>query len=283
VLTHPPLRGLSTQVTASVAAERAAAVAVLGNGGVRPPGAPRGERPGEPDAGHPILIYEQIGRGRLYAGSAPAALTNGQIAAGDNRLLILNLLAGLPAGAAVGFDDYHLVAPAPVPASLEAAVLSAWWGWALLYALALVAAYIVLTGRRLGRPLSPLPERGRSLAEYMVSMAALFRRAGLRGRVLALWQNDLRRQLRGPGRRGTPSDDELVAEAAHRAGLTPGERDEALALLRPRDTPDEDTLVEQCRRIARLQQRLAVRTPPALSAHGAVGGPEEEATWRRAR
>jgi hypothetical protein len=105
----------------------------------------------------------------------------------------------------------------------------------LLYALALIFAYVVLTGRRLGRPLRTIPERGRSLAEYVISMAAIFRRAGLRSRVLALWQADLRRDLAGPGGVRGRTDADLVAEAARRADLTPEEQDEALTLLRARE------------------------------------------------
>lgn len=262
LLAHPPLQGLSTVVAAGVYSGRPGVVAVLGNGGVRPPGAGKHEHIASPDAGNPVLVYEQLGRGRVYAGTTPAALTNSQIALGDNRRFMFNLLAGLPRGAQVGFDDYHLVATAPAPATLNEALAATWWGRALLYALALGAAYIVLSGRRLGRPLTPLPERGRSLAEYVLSMAALFRRAGLRTRVLALWQSDLRHELAGTGRAGARADAELVMDAVRRANLTPDEQTEALDLLRPRESLSESALVELCRRIARLRQRLTARLEP---------------------
>ena len=185
--------------------------------------------------------------------------TNGLIAAGDNRRLVPNMLAGLPAGARVGFDDYHLGTAAPEPTTLGAVLTTAGWGRALLYALALTFAFVVLTGRRLGRPLRAVPERGRSLAEYVISMAAIFRRAGLRSRVLALWQADLRRDLAGPGGVRGHTDADLVAEAARRAGLTPEEQDEALTLLRAREALGEGALVELCARIAQLQRRLSPR------------------------
>jgi hypothetical protein len=185
--------------------------------------------------------------------------TNGLIAAGDNRRLVPNMLADLPAGARVGFDDYHLGTAAPAPTTLGAVLTTAGWGRALLYALALIFAYVVLTGRRLGRPLRAVPERGRSLAEYVISMAAIFRRAGLRSRVLALWQADLRRDLAGPGGVRGRADADLAAEAARRAGLTPEEQDEALTLLRAREALGEGTLVELCARIAQLQRRLSPR------------------------
>ena len=259
LLAHPPLRGLDTTVSAAMTGADPAVITVLGNGGLRAPGGRAHSRVTPPDPTTPVLVYERLGRGRVYAGSTPDVLTNGRIAIGDNRRLVPNLLAGLPAGAAVGLDDYHLVphtAATQQPLTLNDALYGTAWGRALLYALALVFLYIALTGRRLGRALRPIPERGRSLAEYVVSMAAIFRRAGLRTNVLALWQDDLRRALAGPGGRRGRADDEVVAEATRRAGLTPQESAEALTLLRARPALDERALVELCRRIARLQDRL---------------------------
>ena len=260
LLAHPPLRGLDTTVSANITSTNLGVITILGNGGLRAPGTRANARVAPPDPTTPVLVYERLGRGRVYAGSTPLVLTNGRIAVGDNRRLVPNLLAGLPAGAAVGLDDYHLV-PHTVatgqPLTLNDALYGTAWGRALLYALALIFLYIALTGRRLGRALRPIPERGRSLAEYVVSMAAIFRRAGLRTNTLALWQDDLRRSLAGPGGRRGRADDEVVAEATRRAGLTPQEGAEALTLLRARPALDERTLVELCRRIAHLQDRLA--------------------------
>jgi hypothetical protein len=56
------------------------------------------------------------------------------------------------------------------------------WGWAFIYTLLLTMAYLFIGGQRLGRP-RPLPRAvlTRNPAEYVVSMANLFRRAGKRG------------------------------------------------------------------------------------------------------
>jgi hypothetical protein len=259
LLAHPPLRGLNVSVSAGVYGAGPGVVPVLGNGGMRAPDAGPHAHVAGPDARNPVLVYAQVDRGRVYAGSTPAAVANGLIAAGDNRRLALNLLAGLPRGARVGFDDFHLVTAASEPMTLGAALTTAGWGRALLYALALTFVYVVLTGRRLGRPLRAVPERGRSLAEYVISMAAIFRRAGLRSRVLALWQADLRRDLAGPGGVRGRTDADLVAEAMRRADLTPEEQDEALTLLRAREKLGEGALVELCARIAHLQRRLSPR------------------------
>jgi len=262
LLNHPPLHELSTAPTAYIHGDSPNSITVLANSVSR--GATKG-RPAvvEPDPARPILLYERLGRGQVFAGTVPDALTNGSIAEGDNRRLALNVLAGLPPDATVGFDEYHLAtAPAATaasagPATLGDALTGTDWGRALLYALALAAAYIVLTGRRLGRPLRAAPERGRSLTEYVVSMASIFRRADLRSPILGLWQNDLRQSLAGrEGRRGR-TDAQLVAEAGQRAGFTSQEQGDVLALLQPpRRDLSENALVAACRRIALFQERL---------------------------
>ncbi len=261
LLNHPPLHELSTAPTAYIHGDSPGRITVLANSVSR--AATKGHPAVvEPDPAHPILLYERLGRGQVFAGTVPDALTNGSIAQGDNRRLALNVLAGLPPGAAVGFDEYHLVVSSAAtasagPATLGDALTGTDWGRALLYALALAAAYIVLTGRRLGRPLRAVPERGRSLTEYVVSMASIFRRADLRSPVLGLWQNDLRQSLAGrEGRRGR-TDAQLVAEAGQRAGFTSQEQDDVLALLQPpRRDLSENALVSTCRRIALCQERL---------------------------
>ena len=60
-----------------------------------------------------------------------------------------------------------------------------------------------------------------------------------------------------------------MCKAARRANLTPEESAEALTLLRARPALNERGLVELCRRIARLQQRLSQGL--ALKDHGRDG------------
>jgi hypothetical protein len=249
VLNRPPLRRLSVTVSAEMQGTAPGVVAVLSAA------ASDGSR-------RPVLVYEAVGRGRVYAASTPDILTNGRIARADNRRLALNALAGLPTGAVVGFDEYHLVAHTAAsaqPVSLDEAILGTGWGRSLIAAALLAAAYIALTGRRMGRPVPAIPERGRSLAEYIVSTAALFRRAGLRDRVLALWQDDLRRALAGPGGVRGRDDEALIGEATRRAHLLAEEQREAAILLQPRVAVGEGALIDLCGRMARLRDRVTRR------------------------
>lgn len=260
LLAHPPVRSLSVTPSAYIQTTSTSVVSLMA---AASRGAGRGAPP-RADPTRPVLVYRALGRGRVYAGTVPSVFSNKDIGAGDNRLLALNVLAGaIPAGR-VGFDDAHILPPA-VPStagtvpSLTDTIEGTGWGRALLYALALLALYILFTGRRLGRPLPAIPDRGRSLAEYVVSMAGIFRRAHLRGTVLALWQDDLRKTLAGPGGRRDRDDAALVDEAIRRASLSPDDREEALRLLAPVDRMNEHTLVADCRRIDRLREQAARR------------------------
>ncbi len=249
LLNHPPLRRLSVTAYSEIRGTAPRVVTVLAAT------APDGSR-------HAVLVYEGIGHGRVFAGSTPEVLTNGRIADADNRRLALNALAGLPPVATVGFDEYYLVAHSPAPAqpvTLGEAIVGTGWGRSLIAAALLAAAYIVLTGRRMGRPVPALPERGRSLAEYIVSTAALFRRAGLRDRVLALWQDDLRRALAGPGGVRGRDDEALIGEATRRAHLLAEEQREATILLQPRTGISERALIDLCERMDRLRDRVTRR------------------------
>jgi hypothetical protein len=249
LLNHPPLRRLSVTINSEMLGTAPGVVSVLSAA------ASDGSRT-------PVLVYEALRRGRVYAGSTPDILTNGGIARADNRRLALNALAGLPTGTSVGFDEYHLVAHTAVPAqplTLTEAIVGTGWGRSLIAAALLAAAYIALTGRRMGRPVPAIPERGRSLAEYIVSTGALFRRAGLRDRVLALWQDDLRRALAGPGGVRGRDDEALIGEATRRSHLSGEEQREASILLQPRVAVGEGALIDLCGRMARLRDRVTRR------------------------
>jgi len=260
LLAHPPLPTLSVRPSAYVLASSPAVVPVLA---VVERGAEQ-KAASLTSGARPVLVYRAFGRGRVYAGTVPSVFSNKDIGRGDNRLLVLNVLAGTLPGGRVGFDDAHILPPTIAEAagsvpSLMDDIGGTGWGRALLYALALLALYVLFTGRRLGRALPAIPDRGRSLSEYIVSMAGIFQRAHLRGAVFALWQDDLRQTLAGPGVQRERDDVALVDEAVRRSDLSPHERDEALELLAPANRLDERTLIADCRRIDSLRRRLSRR------------------------
>ncbi|MCA1554420.1 MAG: DUF4350 domain-containing protein, partial [Chloroflexi bacterium] len=88
------------------------------------------------------------------------------------------------------------------------------WGWAIVYSLLVALAYLFVNGQRFGRVM-PLPKEiaRRSPAEYVQSMAQLFRRAGKRHMALQHYHQQLKRDLGKPFRiSANLPDDEFVNE-----------------------------------------------------------------------
>jgi hypothetical protein len=113
---------------------------------------------------------------------------------GSSRLMV-NLLAGLPSGAVIGFDEARH-GFSETPSSVMNWLVSVPPGWGILLALALTLVYLGLQGRRFGRAL-PLPDDRlrREPVEYIQAMANLFRRSGLRSEMLGHYRSQLRRRL----------------------------------------------------------------------------------------
>lgn len=179
----------------------------------------------------PIAAVVPEGSGAFYVVGSLAPFLSGQIGEAANGRFVLSLLdAAVRSGATVAFDEYHHGAhPAPdVLALLE----RTWPGRALLLAGAVVFAFAVLTGRRLGPPL-PLDHRPpRSSLEHVRAFAGLVRRSG--HGVVA--RERLRRDLRAGLARAVGMDprapaDRVFAALAHASPERAAEAREIDALL----------------------------------------------------
>jgi hypothetical protein len=152
------------------------------------------------------LVGLQEGRGYIYLGTTAFPFTNLGIREPGSAALILNLLARAPRNATVLFNEYHH--GFNTPPTLRRVVLRQWWGWAALYAVLVTVLYIILTGRRFGRP---VPLRAdvarRSSAEYVQSLAMLFRRARKQAYIQEHYRNQLKRRLARPYGFVPPADD----------------------------------------------------------------------------
>ncbi len=165
----------------------------------------------------PVFLSRRWGKGRAILATSPAPFTNAGLRDPGSARLVYNLVAGLGPGALIQFDEvHHGYRAAVVDNSLRAWLFRSPWGWALLYAAVVVLGWIVLRGRRFGRPV-PLPERValRPESEYVVSMAGLFRRAGRRSFAMRHHHDRLKRGLARPWRLNPDlPDGAFVAELA---------------------------------------------------------------------
>jgi hypothetical protein len=162
----------------------------------------------------PVLAGVQRGKGYIYLSAALRPFTNAGLTDAGSPALVLGLLRRAPAGGRLIFDEYHhgfVREP-----SLGGLLLSSPWGWAVIYAALVGAAYVALSGQRFGRPV-PLREETarRSSAEYLESVAGLLRRGRKSGYILSHYRTTLKRRLARPhGISSSLDDDDFVAALA---------------------------------------------------------------------
>jgi hypothetical protein len=124
------------------------------------------------------------------------------------------MLRRVPAGGRIEFDEYHH--GFFTPPSTGKVLFGNPWGWGAAYAVLVIGMYLVLGGRRFGRPI-PLREEmaRRSSAEYIESMADLFQRGGKRAYILKHYHSVLKRRLaRKDGANPQLDDADFVRELA---------------------------------------------------------------------
>lgn len=189
--------------------------------------------------GKPLLITFPQGRGSVWFASAPELFDNDNLQQDANAALVLAMFSRVPRGSLVAFDEYHLglVGSTPTQArTIQQLLYGTAWGWGILYTILIALAYLFVNGKRFGRAV-PLPKdiERRSPAEYVTSMANLYRRAGKRGLVARHYHRQLKRLLGRPYRINADlSDEEFVEELSHY-----------------RDSLDRDGLLKTLRALAR--------------------------------
>lgn len=154
------------------------------------------------------------GAGYVYISATSYPFTNSGLRNEQNARLVLNMLRRVPAGGRVLFDEIHHGYLRPPTTTTT--VLGTPWGWAGIYAALAIAAYLILSGRRFGRPI-PLAEetQRRSSAEYVEGMADMLQRGGKRAYVLQHYHQHMKRRLaRSSGVNPALEDPDFVRELA---------------------------------------------------------------------
>ncbi|MBC8162667.1 MAG: DUF4350 domain-containing protein, partial [Roseiflexaceae bacterium] len=192
-----------------------------------------------------VLAGLKQGRGYIYLSTATYPFTNAGLRDPGNAALALNLLRRVPAGGRIQFDEYHL--GYYEPPSTTSLVFGSPLGWAASYALLAVVLYLILSGRRFGRPVPLMSELARrSSAEYVTSMADLFQRGGKRAYIASHFYSAFKRRLaRGAGITPIEDDAAFVRELARQRPLD--ERTLADLLARLRTARSDDALIAAVR------------------------------------
>jgi hypothetical protein len=144
----------------------------------------------------PVLVSLPVGEGQVWVAGMMYPFSNiGLSRDPANARLILNMLAGLPLGARIGFDEVRH-GFGDTPTTLFGLLTGTSPGWGVLIGGLTLSAYVILRGRRLRNPM-PLPENRlrREPVEYIQAIANLLRRSGERKEMLRHFEAQLRRKL----------------------------------------------------------------------------------------
>lgn len=179
------------------------------------------------------LAAADQGSGRVIVVSRPTLLTNQSLKDNGPRQLALNLAGLVEPGGRVWFDEWHHGQQVAGPLADRLSGPADWLrftspGRSLIFGLTAIFAFLILSGRRLGRA-EPLPSAiGRRRAvEYVHAVADMTRRTGRRDELQAHYYQRLKRSL---GRRHRLDPAMADEEFARRVGEFSPEIDPAKLL-----------------------------------------------------
>ncbi|MCP4540809.1 MAG: DUF4350 domain-containing protein [Chloroflexi bacterium] len=165
---------------------------------------------------HPVMLSFAVDDGRVILSATPFPFSNAGLKKSGNPQLVMNIVAAANRPGVIWFDEWHhglrsqqgqVIGPGEWLRRTPA-------GRSLLYSTMVIFVYIVLRGRRFGRPV-PLPQNitRRTPVEHITAIANLNRRAGHRTAVLVHHHRRLKRDM-GKRYRLDPTlpDDEYVTQ-----------------------------------------------------------------------
>ena len=171
------------------------------------------------DRAGPLALTIPVGKGKLIAVADGGLFSNGMLPRSENAMFLANLLAHYaPEGGRVLFDEYH-------HGDEESAETGSVWDslgrplqLASVQACLALAALAVLLAVRFGPPVPLVRNTARTSAEYVTSLASLYRRAEASGTALETLYRQFLRDV--CGRLALPPDVPLerLAEVAARRG-----------------------------------------------------------------
>lgn len=208
-----------------------------------------------------VAAESWLGSGHVFVLTAVRPLSNGGIGIDDDWALALRFVEGVPSGSILVFDEYHH--GLTEQGMLAALIVREPWGWAILYAVAVVFVYVAARGRRFGRAL-PRAAVGarRTRGEYVTTLAALLRQGKHVDWLRRHYAIQLRREL--GSRFGVPTNLPAGEFAALLSERRPAALDLAPALERLEGdrSPGEAVVVDTMLQLDRLRERLLKHGAP---------------------
>ncbi len=214
---------------------------------------------GDPAA--PAAAAIRVGAGRLYLLGSEYPLSNDGLRRGSSAAFVLGLV-GSGRGDRVGFDEVHHLGTAGAGDQGLSAVFQGPLLAAVLLAVLVALAYLVTSGRRLGRPLPRRdPARVPSVLEHIEAVGHLLSRSRERGAVAGRYAEELKLRVgRATGVEPRLPDPDFVAALA---GFGEDRARAAAVLLEQArrlagERPTEDDLLGLARRVDALEAEWGV-------------------------
>ena len=184
-----------------------------------------------------VLVEKPFGSGATWVLTAPQVLDNAHLSRADNSTLLV-ALAG-PRGRNLEFTELPFRAAA-------SAHTTNWltgfpWGIAALFATAILLAYRLTSGWRLGPPVKNTDEGYRPATDFVLAMAGLLRQGRKRQEALQVFQEQLRRRSDRGDDRDSERVDRLLTVPPHLTDQELVRRVREIVDLEPQD-PRADVL-----------------------------------------
>jgi hypothetical protein len=211
----------------------------------------------------PVAAAVRVGAGRLYLVGSEYPLSNDGLRRGGSAAFVLGLVDSAR-GDRVGFDEVHHLGTAGSGDQGLTAVFQGPLLAAVLLAALVVLAYLVTSGRRLGRPLPRRdPARVPSVLEHIEAVGRLLSRSRERGAVAGRYAEELKLRVgRVTGVEPRLPDPDFVAALAgfgeDRARAAAVLLEQARQLAGGR--PTEGDLLGLARRVDALEAEWGVAT-----------------------
>ena len=177
------------------------------------------------DVAGPLVLEIPVGPGRLIAVADADLFSNRNLPRSENAVFLADLLAHYGrVGGVVLFDEYHHGDVSGTPDGSVWEALGRPLQLALIQIFLAALCLMVLLGGRFGPPIPTGQDLARSSADYVASLASLYRRAGASGTALETLYRQFLRDV--CGRLALPPDVNLerLAEVAARRGQVDKER-----------------------------------------------------------
>ena len=144
-----------------------------------------------------IIVTLRHGNGRVFLMSCPFIFSAPGLAYAENATFLYNLMSTVPRKARIGLAEYQYYGSGATHSSdpLMALLFETPGGLGVLYLGVALFVFLILRGRRFGKPLEVQETHRRLSSEYVLAMTALYQKGNTRREILRQLLAQLRADL----------------------------------------------------------------------------------------